>query len=68
MDYKNCITEIAKADNRDYITPEDVSKALEKFPVAGVRRDLLFVISKGTGFGIEDASLCAFAAVRDGKI
>jgi len=63
----NLIIEIAKGYGRDYITPEDVAEALQRYPnVSGVRLDLLEVLGKRTGFGVEDWSLCAFIAWKGG--
>ena len=54
---------IAMSEGRDYITPEDVSEALVKYPVDVVRKDVLAVLGKAApGFGAEDSSLCAFVA------
>lgn len=62
----NCVTKIAKENNRDYITPEDVADTLKEantfFEVAKVREDVLEVLGKQAGFGAEDAGLCAFVA------
>jgi hypothetical protein len=60
---KNCVTPYAVEAGRDYITSEDVTKAL----LAGndlniVRYDVLAVLGKTTEFGWEDPSLCAFIA------
>lgn len=60
----NSVTEIARAAGRSYITPEDVSDALERRPSAKVRLDVLEVLGKQTDFGAEDAGLCAFIAWR----
>lgn len=62
MSEQNCITEIARRDGRDYVTPEDVGEALKTDSVEIVRRDVLQVLGKQAGFGAEDASLCAFIA------
>ena len=58
----NCVTEIAMAAGRNYITPEDVASALERNTADKVRLDVLEVIAKRTNFGAEDYSLCAFVA------
>lgn len=58
----NCVTGIAKAEGRDYITPEDVGDALKKFDADKVRLDVLEVLGKQAGFGAEDKGLCAFVA------
>ena len=60
----NSITPIAVAEGRNCITPEDVSEALSRSPPDKVRLDVLEVIGKQTGFGAEDANLCAFIAWR----
>lgn len=60
----NCVTEIAQLDGRGYITPEDVSAALEKHGADRVRLDVLKVLGKQTAFGAEDSGLCAFIAWR----
>jgi len=58
----NSVTSIAAENNRDYITPEDVSEALKKNAVDRVRRDVLEVLGKHSGYGAEDTGLCAFVA------
>lgn len=58
----NCIIEIAKKNKRNYITPEDVIDALKDNDTTKVRYDLLEVLGKQTGFGVEDYGLCAFNA------
>ena len=64
-DPSNCVIAIAKADGRDYITPEDVSQAInEDNDVTKVRLDVLEVLS---GWGAEDSGLCAFIAFRGTK-
>ena len=60
---KNVITDIAEADGRNYITPEDITRALmngEKNE--HIWYDTLAVLANITKFGWEDASLCAFIA------
>ena len=56
------VTRIADKAGRKYITPEDVGKALEAVHVDRVRLDVLAVLGKQTGYGAEDAGLCAFVA------
>lgn len=63
----NCITNIAMANARNYITPSDVEEALKKFDVNKVRLHVLEVLGKHSGYGAEDAGLCAFVA-WEGKI
>lgn len=58
------IAELARRQGRNYITPDDVSEALEHHPADQVRMDVLAVLGKQTDFGAEDASLCAFIAWR----
>jgi len=58
----NIIISIAKVNKRDYITPEDVASALGEFDVNKVRLDVLEVLGKHSGYGAEDAGLCAFVA------
>jgi hypothetical protein len=58
----NCVTEIAKTDGRDYITPEDVNEALRRHDISKVRLDVLEVLGRHAGFGAEDAGLCAYVA------
>ena len=58
----NCVAAIAAVAGRNYITPEDVSKAFERYDPHMVRIDVLEVLGKKTEFGAEDASLCAFVA------
>lgn len=58
----NSVTIIAHAAGRSYITPEDVSDALEMHNADRVRLDVLAVIGKQTDFEAEDAGLCAFIA------
>lgn len=53
----------AKAAGCDYITPEDVQEAINE----GVDRielwgELLAILGKKRGLGVEDASLCASVA------
>ena len=60
----NVLTRIAEAERREYITPEDVSQALEHYSAERVRLDLLEVLGKQTPFGAEDSGLCAFVAWR----
>lgn len=57
----NTIVEIAKARNRDYVTPEDVSEAIESMiDLSVIRLDVLEII--GSHYAAEDISLCAFVA------
>lgn len=60
----NCLTKIADANNRDYITPEDVTDALGDNNADDVRRDLLQIIGKQLPYGVEDVGCCAFVAWR----
>ena len=60
----NCITTIAEAAGRNYITPEDVSESLQTDSFTKVCVDVLEVIGRQTPFGVEDAGLCAFIAWR----
>jgi len=60
----NCITAIAVAARRDYITPDDVAMAVHTYDIQRVRCDLLEVIGLQTRFGVEDDHLCAFLAWR----
>ena len=63
----NLIIEIAKEDNRDYVTPEDVGDTIIRHPkdIDKIRLDLLEIIGKQAEMGIgEDLSLCAFIAWR----
>lgn len=56
------VFDVAKAAGRDYITPEDVSAALDSgADVNVVRLDVLEAIG-GPRRGAEDKSLCAFVA------
>lgn len=65
----NSIIEIAQKHGRNYITPEDVTEALE-LPYVGsrcmadnkVRFELLEILGKQTDFGAEDPNLCAYIA------
>ena len=64
----NLILKIAEADGRDYITPEDVSAAIENYPnINDVRLDLLEILGGGVA-RVEDYSLCAFIAWRGAEI
>jgi hypothetical protein len=58
----NCLLEIASADGRDYVTPEDVSKAMANKFTAEVQQALLEILGHRAGCGCEDISLCAFVA------
>lgn len=54
---------LAKGEERDYITPEDVQAAID----AGVDKfvlwdELLAILGKQRDLGAEDASLCCFIA------
>lgn len=62
----NIVTNIAKDNGRDYITPEDVAEAVKRHgqEMLAIQRAILEVISRTTEFGIEDASLCAFIAIK----
>lgn len=60
----NCITHIAHGAGRTYITPEDVSEALQNNPEEPVRLHTLEVLGKISGFGAEDSGLCAFVAFQ----
>lgn len=61
---RNIFREIAKNNDRDYITPEDIAYAIKRHRLSSVRRDLLAVIGKQVDLGIEDCGLCAFVAWR----
>lgn len=60
----NKVIEYAKRAGRNYITPEDVERAMNDNhdDPHCVRIDVLEVMAKQTPYGVEDASLCAFAA------
>lgn len=58
----NNIIAIAQQAKRNYITPEDVTKALSTNSEDQVRKDVLEVL--GGKFGAEDAELCAWIAWR----
>lgn len=71
----NVLIEIANKYNRKYVTPEDVSEALNKLEIDEniflksenlnkVRLDLLQIIGEAAGVGVyaEDESLCAYLA------
>ena len=60
---KNCIIPFAEAAGRDYITSEDITRALAAGEdINHIRYDVLAVLGKTTEFGWEDDSLCAFVA------
>lgn len=59
---QNLFRLVAAKKKRDYITPEDVGEALQRYPLNRVRRDLLAVIGKQVDLGLEDCGLCAFIA------
>ena len=60
---KNCVIPYAEKAGRDYITPDDIQRALLAGEDADiVRYDVLAVLGKTTDYGWEDASLCAFTA------
>jgi len=64
----NSIIEIAKKHQRNYITPEDVTEALESdVPDSTVQRDTLEVLGNITKFSAENSSLCAFVAWKGHK-
>lgn len=59
------LAEIAAANDRDYITPEDVQDAIN----AGADRlelyvELLNIIGKQSGLGVEDVGLACFIAAK----
>ena len=59
----NSVIEIAKKHGRKYITPEDITEALENdCPETKIQLDVLQVLGNITGYGAEDKSLCAFVA------
>ena len=54
---------LAKADDRDYITPEDVQAAIDaEIGKLDLWDELLAILGKQRGLGAEDASLCCFLA------
>lgn len=57
----NCLDSLARRAGRDYVTPEDVTRAMRKHPIAKVRRDLLEFLSMNS---CEDPTLCAHLAHR----
>lgn len=61
----NILIEVAQRYNRDYITPEDVSEAInDGADLSQIRLDLLELLGRRTGYGVEDKGLCAFIAWR----
>lgn len=59
----NVVAQLAKAEDRDYITPEDVHAAFEAgHPEDKVRLDVLEVLANTSGFGVEDYKLTAWVA------
>jgi len=64
----NTIAKIAKENNRDYITPEDVQEAINRGgDLTKIRLDVLEVMADNAGFGCEDRGLIAFVAFRGEK-
>jgi hypothetical protein len=59
---ENCVITIAKANDRVYITPEDITEAFKSNDETTVRLDVLEVLGDISGFGAEDRSLCAYVA------
>ena len=54
---------IAKKNERDYITPEDIQDAIDgDAPKIEIWDELLAILGKQRGLGAEDASLCCFLA------
>ena len=69
MGEMNSIIVIAKKNKRDYVSPEDVTKAIQNTGyttdgIVRVRLELLEILGRQTGYGVEDASLCAYIAWR----
>jgi hypothetical protein len=64
----NKLAQMAMAQERSYITPEDVGEALEgcqtEEEVNKIRLDVLEIMAENAGFGVEDSSLTAFVAFR----
>lgn len=58
----NVVVQLAKANERDYITPEDVMEAFDLHDETKVRLDVLEVL--GGLFGVEDKQLTAFVAFQ----
>jgi len=59
------IFDIAKAEGRDYVTPEDISDSIKSgCPKETLQSDVLKLLGRQAGFGAEDSSLCAFIAWR----
>jgi len=59
----NHVAFIAKKKyKRNYITPEDITEALETVSEDMVRLNVLEVLGNTSGFGAEDSGLCAFVA------
>lgn len=55
---------VRAAGGRDYVTPEDVAAAVEEdgASAAEVQLEVLRILGRTTGWGAEDAGLCAFVA------
>jgi hypothetical protein len=59
----NSIIKFAVADNRDYVTPEDVTAAIEAgIDINLIRKDALECLAGYSGYGVEDKKLFAYVA------
>ena len=59
----NCVIEEARKKRTEkYITPEDIREAQKSNTAMTVAKDTLEVLGKGTSYGAEDKSVCAFVA------
>lgn len=65
----NHVAHIAKKKyKRNYITPEDITEALETVSEEMVRLNVLEVLGECSGFGAEDGKLCAWVAFKGKKV
>ena len=59
------LTSIAEQHGRNYVTPEDVSEALDSHASKDlIRMEVLALVGRQSKYGIEDAGLCACIAWR----
>ena len=62
---KGYLAQRAEAASRDYVTPEDVQAAIhDRAPLVALWGELIAILAKQRGLGVEDASLCCFNALR----
>lgn len=64
---KTTLRDMATADGRTYITPEDVENVMNGRTVlwSDIVKEFLYILSNQGSYGLEDKALCAYELIKD---